>query len=100
MSELKIKGRIKVVFEKQTFDSGFEKKEFVITTDGEYPQEIKFELIKDKCKILSENDVDKNVEVYFNLNGKEWNGKYFVNLQCWKLEKEESVGTPNDNLPF
>jgi len=36
---LELKGKIKVVFEKQTFASGFEKREFVITTEEKFPHE-------------------------------------------------------------
>ena len=44
--ELKINGKIKVVMEQQSWDSGFTKREFVITTAEQYPQDIKLECIK------------------------------------------------------
>ncbi len=49
MSELKLKGTIKLIGEKQTFDSGFQKVEFVVTTEDQYPQDVKFEIVQDKC---------------------------------------------------
>ena len=45
---LELTGKVKMLLEKQTFSSGFEKREFVITTQEQYPQDVKFECIKDK----------------------------------------------------
>ena len=50
--ELKLSGKIKLINDTQTWDSGFSKREFVITTDEQYPQDVKFEVIKDKTSLL------------------------------------------------
>ncbi len=42
-------GTIKVIEDLKTFPSGFMKREFVITTNDKYPQDIKFEVTKDKA---------------------------------------------------
>jgi hypothetical protein len=83
--ELKIKGKIKVIMETETFDSGFTKKEFVITTDEQYPQDVKLELIKDKVDLIDPYKVGSDVEVSFNVRGNEYNGRYFVNIQAWRI---------------
>ena len=49
MSELKIIGTIKQIGELETFDSGFIKRIFILTTEEQYPQEVKFEAIKEKA---------------------------------------------------
>ncbi len=90
MSELKIEGKIKVIMDTQIFDSGFSKREFVITTNDQYPQEIKFEFLKDKCELLDVKNVGDNVSVSFNVRGNEYNGKYYVNLQAWRIEGSET----------
>jgi hypothetical protein len=109
---LELTGKVKVINDTQTFDSGFTKREFVITTGNEYPQDIKFEIIKDKVQLLNSVNVGDNVQVSFNLKGNEYNGKYYVNLQAWRLNKvsDEPVNisepvaaglvTPEDDLPF
>ena len=86
MSEMKIKGTIKLINETQTFDSGFQKREFVVTTKEQYPQDLKIELIKDKCDKLDSFGEGQEVEVAINLRGNEYNGKYYVNLQAWKID--------------
>ena len=85
--ELKIDGKIKVIFDTQTWDSGFSKREFVITTQEQYPQDVKFEAIKDRTTLLDDMKEGDDVEVSFNVRGNEYNGKYYVNLQAWKIQK-------------
>lgn len=82
-----LNGKIKVINEKQTFASGFEKQEFVVTTQEQYPQDVKFEAIKDKIDMLTGLQAGDEVTVSFNIRGNEYNGKYYVNLQAWRINK-------------
>lgn len=80
-------GKIKLISDIQNFPSGFSKREFVVTTgDGKYPQDLKFEMVKDKCATLDDYKEGSDVKVSFDIRGNEYNGKYYVNLSCWKLE--------------
>lgn len=104
---MELTGKIKLINETQTFDSGFTKREFVVTTNEQYPQDIKCEVVKDKCEVLNSYNVGDNVTVGINLRGNEYNGRYFVNIQAWRIEKTEStpVSAPAneevvDDLPF
>lgn len=81
-----VEGTIKVIQDTQTFDSGFTKREFVVTTEEKYPQDIKLECIKEKISLLDEAQAGTRVKVSFDLRGKEYNGRYFVNLHAWKIE--------------
>jgi hypothetical protein len=81
-----LEGSIKVIMDTQTFDSGFQKKEFVVTTKEQYPQDVKFELIKDRIDILSPYNQGDQVKVHFNVRGNEYKGRYYVNLQAWRIE--------------
>lgn len=79
-------GKLKVIFDTQTFPSGFTKREFVVTIgDDNYPQDVKFELIKDKCSWLDNFQQDQEVTVSFDIRGNEFKEKYYVNLNCWKI---------------
>jgi hypothetical protein len=84
-------GKIKLINDTQTFDSGFSKREFVVTTAEQYPQDIKMEVVKDKCSLLDRFSVGTDVKVSFNLRGNEYNGKYYVNVQAWKIEPADNV---------
>lgn len=81
-----ISGSIKVIFDTQTFDSGFSKREFVVTTEGKYPQDIKFECLQDKVELLNEFKQNQPVKVHFDIRGREYNDRYFVNLVAWRVE--------------
>jgi single-strand DNA-binding protein len=88
-------GTIKIINDTQTFSgSGFSKREFVITTgDSKYPQDIKFEVVKDKCASLDQFKVGQAVNVSFDIRGNEYQGKYYVNLSCWKIQAGSGSGT-------
>ena len=46
-------GKIKIIQEPKTFDSGFTKREMVvIVEDGKYPQEINIEFVQEKVSLL------------------------------------------------
>lgn len=112
--ELKINGKLKQLMDLQSWDSGFSKREFVITTNEQYPQDIKLECIKDKTSLLNGINPGEDVEVSFNLRGNEFNGKFYVNLQAWKIIKDnegpqntpppdtdfEPLGEDDEDLPF
>jgi single-strand DNA-binding protein len=84
-------GKIKLVQEAKTFDSGFTKREMVvIVEDGKYPQEINIEFVQDKVSLLDALQVGQEVTVTFDIRGREYNGRYFNNLQGWKIVTMEN----------
>lgn len=86
-NSFELTGILKVLDETQTFASGFSKREFVIEVpDGKYPQLIKFEALKEKINLLDSVNIGDELKVTFDLRGREYNGKYFVNLNAWKVE--------------
>lgn len=82
-----LSGKVKEILDKQVFQSGFSKREFVVTTDENYPQDIKLECVQDRCELLSDLGVGDKVEVRFNLRGNEYKERYYVNLQAWRITK-------------
>lgn len=91
MAELKINGKVKLIMDMQTFDSGFQKREFIVTTQEQYPQDVKLEMTQQKTELLDNVKVGDLVDVSFNVRGNEYNGRYFVNLQGWKIENKDNV---------
>ncbi len=91
-------GKIKLINEVQTFPSGFMKREFVVTTaHDKYPQDLQFEVVKDKCAMLDSLEAGQDVTVAFDIRGNEYNGKYFVNLSCWKIQADGAAGESPSN---
>ncbi|MDA0731395.1 MAG: DUF3127 domain-containing protein [Bacteroidetes bacterium] len=85
-----IKGKIKILFDRQDFPSGFFKRDFVITTNDQYPQDIKFGALKERVEQLDGLSVDDEVTVKFDVKGREYNGNYYVDLNAWRIEKGAS----------
>jgi|TARA_B110000240_G_scaffold198070_1_gene256164 single-strand DNA-binding protein len=85
-----IKGKIKVLFDRQDFPSGFFKRDFVITTNDQYPQDIKFGALKERVEQLDGLSVDDEVTVKFDVKGREYNGNYYVDLNAWRIERGAS----------
>ena len=104
---LQLTGTIKLIGEKQIFDSGFQKVEFVVTTNDEkYPQDVKFEIVQDKVDdFLKYNKVGASVDVSFNVRGNEYKDKYYVSLAAWKVFKSDAnapatdIGVPAEAIP-
>lgn len=95
MSELKINGKIIAIMDTQQVTDSFSKREFVIETNEQYPQMIKFELTQGNCSKLDFEKVGNELTVHFNCRGRKWTNKqgedvYFVTLQAWRLESVSS----------
>ncbi|MGD1977911.1 MAG: DUF3127 domain-containing protein [Akkermansiaceae bacterium] len=86
-NSFELTGTLKVLEDTQTFNSGFSKREFVIEVpDGKYPQMVKFETVRDKINLLDSLNIGDEVKVTFDIRGNEYKGRYYVNLNAWKIE--------------
>ena len=99
-----LEGTLKEIFAARTFGKGFTKREFVVTTskgpDDRYPQQIKLSFVKDRCSLLDRFKPGQRVKVNFEVRGSEYNGKYFTELQAWKIESVGGGdGTPGRGSP-
>ena len=89
----KLQGTVKVLNSTVQVSEKFSKREFVVTeSTGMYPQDILFQSTQDKCALLDAVQVGDQVEVSFNLRGREWTSpqgevKYFNTLEAWRIEK-------------
>lgn len=118
---LVVKGRITKVLslESGTSKAGKEwkKQSFVIDTGDQYNPEICFSLFgEDKINMLRNFGEGQEVEVAFNVSSREYNGKYYHNLDAWKIsgsaQFEQGTGaaptmadapiadSEEDDLPF
>jgi len=117
MSNLTIKGKITTVLEVESGTSKagkeWKKQSFVIDTGDQFNPLVCFSLFgEEKIENFAKyNKVGDEVEVSFNVSSREFSGKYYHNLDAWKLNKAESkpVAVPvsadlnsseDDDLPF
>ena len=115
---MEVTGKIKVIGKVETFGNDFTKRNLVVTTEEQYPQDLNLEFVKDKCAVLDKYNVGDSVKVGINLRGREWINpegvaKYFNSIVGWRIDKAEpsmegvnaaaavidSV-MPADDLPF
>ena len=93
-------GKVKLIQDAQTFGSGFTKREMVVTVeDGKYPQEINVEFVQDKVIMLDSLVAGQEVTITFDIRGREYNGKYFNNLQGWKIQTGEAAPATDEKPP-
>lgn len=87
-------GKLHKKYETENKTGSFQAREFVIEIDsGNYAQFIKFQLVQDRCALLDDYQEGQPIKVHFDLRGREWNGKYFTNLNAWRLEQASASAT-------
>lgn len=88
-------GKLYRIFPIEQKTSSFQAREFVLeVASGNYSEYVKFQAVQERCQLLDafrEGDV---VRVSFDLRGREWNGKFFTNLNAWRIEKTEGGAYP------
>lgn len=94
----KFEGEIKLINKTQTWDSGFKKREIIVTSNDMFPQDIKFEFIKDDVEMLDDFKKGQKVVIDFNLRGNEYQGKYYTNLNATGISKL-SKSNKKDEMP-
>lgn len=91
---MEIQGKLHVKYETVVVSPKFSRRQFVVeySDNPMYPQFISFELTQDRCEELDKYKVGDNIEVTFNLRGREWTSpqgevKYFNTLEAWRIVK-------------
>lgn len=97
-NSFELTGTVKHLLDLQEFASGFTKREFVIEVpDGNYPQMVKFETVKDRTKLLDDLSIGDEVQVTFDIRGNEYKERFYVNLNAWKIAKTGGGGGGGDD---
>ena len=102
---MEITGKIKWVDEVKTYGSnGFRKREIVITTQEQYPQNIIIEFVQDKCELLDSYQIGQDVRIGINLRGREWvnpegQTKYFNSIQGWRIDQLDQGADNDESIP-
>ncbi|MCB0640931.1 MAG: DUF3127 domain-containing protein [Phaeodactylibacter sp.] len=93
-------GKLHKKFDTENKTDTFQAREFVIeVSSGNYPQYVKFQLTQDRCPLVDPFEEGEEMKVHFDLRGREWNGKYFTNLNAWRVEKVQAVASSGGAVP-
>ena len=90
---MNVKGKIKSVGNTEQKSAKFAVRTFVLELEGKYPELVEFQLVNNNTFLINPFKEGQEVDVYFNLKGREYNGRVYNSLQAWKIE-----GEPNTNL--
>jgi len=100
---IQVKGTVIQILKSETGVSKagkeWKKQEFVIETNEQYPKKVCFTLFGDKISILDGITEGKEVEVFFNVESRDFNGKWFHNINAWKIELADAVASPKSYPP-
>ncbi|NQY43566.1 MAG: DUF3127 domain-containing protein [Legionellales bacterium] len=114
MSDLTVKGRITKILpvENGTSKAGksWEKQSFVLDTGAQYSPEVCLSLFGDKVDMLVSYGEGEEVIASFNVSSREFNSKYYHNIDCWRIQPAGGAKQPapqiddapaeDDDLPF
>jgi len=96
---LSVKGRVSLILKPETGVSKggkeWNKQEFVIDTEEQFPRKVCFTLFGEKTSIINNLAVGEEVEVSFNIESREYNGKWFHNINAWKIDKPTADNGPD-----
>ena len=68
---MNISGKIKLINETKEYGSnGFRKRELVVTTQEQYPQNILVEFVQDRCELLDSYNIGELVKIDINIRGR------------------------------
>ena len=94
MPNFEVEGKLLRKYDTESKSASFQAREFVIEIpDGNYPQFVKFQLTQDRCSLIDSCNEGEQIKVHFDLRGREWQGKYFTNLNAWRIEKPTPAAT-------
>ncbi len=98
---MEVNGKIIVIGDTETIGAkDFKKRLLVVQTDEQYPQSIPVEFTQDKTNLLDKFQLNDLVKVSINLRGSEWKGKYYANIQGWRIDKVDSLSlTAQQQMP-
>lgn len=102
-------GVVKKVNEIQRFESGFEKREIVLTDDVgvqvNFPNTLCFVFKKERMSLIENCKAGQRVKIVFAIDGREWTDnygktRYFTDLTGIKLEALSEVSNaPSEQVP-
>jgi hypothetical protein len=83
---LQVTGKITHIGDVEVVSEKFSKRTFVIEVqDGAFAKNIAMQFTNDKCGKLDGVAIGSTVEIKFNLESREYNGKWYTNATAWYL---------------
>ena len=107
---MEVKGKIVKILKAEagTSKAGkpWESQTCIIETGEEYNNQIALKFMSNKISLLDNLSEGDKVHAYCNVYSREYNGKFFNNIDCWRIALENSKEVSGadfvttDDMPF
>jgi len=77
----------------------WKKQDFVIETNEQFPKKVCFTMFGDKISLIDGISEGSEIEVFFSLESRDFNGKWYHNINAWKIERAESANVAKSYPP-
>ena len=78
----------------------WKKQSFIIDTGAQYNPEVCFSLFgEDKIAMIEGIQPGTEIEVSFNLSSREYNGKYYHNIDAWRINRAAATIVEDSSIP-
>ncbi|MBA4410195.1 MAG: DUF3127 domain-containing protein [Bacteroidota bacterium] len=77
----------------------WKKQDFILVTNEQFPKTVCFTLFGDKISLIDGITEGSEVEVYFSVESRDFNGKWYHNINAWKIEKGGAVNAAGNYPP-
>lgn len=77
----------------------WQKQDFVIETNEQFPKKICFTLFGDKITMINGISEGSEIEVFFSVESRDFNGKWYHNINAWKIESAAAGNNIPRNFP-
>ncbi|NUM31143.1 MAG: DUF3127 domain-containing protein [Bacteroidetes bacterium] len=97
---MEIQGRLITKLPEQSGTSAkgeWKKQDAVIETLEQYPKKVCITFWSDKVDELKKVNDGETIKVYFDIESREYQGKWYTNIKAWKFELSEKSNLQNNN---
>lgn len=100
---MQVKGTLQQILKLETGVSKagkeWKKQDFVLVTNEQFPKTVCFTLFGDKISLIEGINTGSEIEVSFSLESRDFNGKWYHNINAWKIEKAGAVNAAGNYPP-
>lgn len=99
---LEISGKVIQVLPEQTGtgkNGQWVKQEFIIETQEQYPRKVCFSAWGEKASVVKNLKPGILVNVSFNAESREFNGRWYTDLRAWKIDQSQAASAPAPSDP-
>lgn len=86
----------------------WQKQEFILTTEGDYPKDVCMEVWGDKVEGFNIRP-GETLTAHIDIASREYNGRWYTDVKCWKIDRDGPPASApakaggsgsDDGLPF